>query len=104
MLQEPAGRSGLGAGLVSHQANSPDKNKNSEDVLNPLETSQQRSSNEDKNGAHDNGAKYAPEEHAPLLLDVQTEGAEHEQEDEEIVDAQREFDQVTREEFEAALF
>jgi len=65
-----------------------------EEVHHPLEPFEDAHPREDEDAAHDDGSEDAPEQHLALVLQGDAQGAEHEQEDEEIVDAERFLDEV----------
>src|SRR6185312_11065760 len=89
---------------MPHEADGGEEQDGSEDVLHPEKVGQQRCSYKNEDGAHDDRAEHAPEQDTVLLLDVEAEGAEHEQEDEQVIDAERTFDEVAGKELKPALF
>ena len=86
-----------------HQANGSDKQDDSEDILDPREALQQTHTGGDEKRPHDDGASDPPEQHTMLLVTAQMQRTKHDEEDKKIVDAQRCFDQVAREELQRML-
>lgn len=71
-----------------------------EQVLEPVESAQQRCPSQDEGEAQDDCAQDAPEGNAVLVLRRHAQGSEDRQEDEEIVDAQRVLDDLAGHELE----
>jgi hypothetical protein len=65
-----------------------------EDVGQPSELGERRDAGDDADRAHRQGADDAPEEHPPLARGRDLERREDQDEDEEVVDAQRLLDDV----------
>ena len=58
---------------------------------------------DDENSAHDQRAQNSPEQHAVLLLLGHGEKVEDHEEDEQVVDAQRELDNIAGDELQCDL-
>ncbi len=86
-----------------HQANCGDEQDRAEDIFNPAEARQQTDAKSDEKGPHDDCAADSPEQDAMLLVPAKVKRAKHDQEDEEIVDAQRAFDEVAGKELQRML-
>src|SRR5260370_9766289 len=71
---------------------------------NPMEAGHEDSTSSDHHAAHEESADDAPGKHAVLHTFVNLKGAENNQEDEEIINAESFFDDVASEVFEAPLF
>ena len=54
---------------------------------------------EDHGGTHNDRAQHSEEEDSPLLRELQAEGLKQHEKDEQIVDAERLFDAVSRQIF-----
>src|SRR5689334_22024275 len=63
-------------------------------VDDPIEPANQAHAHHDEDAAHDERAQYAPEKHLVLLPAGNAEIAENQQEDEQIINAEGELDQV----------
>jgi hypothetical protein len=87
----------------AQQSKRGDEQQNAEDELNPFESIQQRDPGQDEDSAHDDRSEDPEQQGFPLLGHAQAEGAEHHQEDKQIVDAERELDQVPGGELQARL-
>lgn len=68
--------------------------KGPEDVEHPVEAIDHADPDENEDGPHDHGPNDAPEEHAMLVFGRDLEVGENENEDEDVVHAQAEFDDV----------
>ena len=66
-----------------------------------MERLQQGHSGGDEEPTHDDGAKNAQEEHPVPVLGGHGEEREDDQEDEDVIDAEREFDDVRGQELDA---
>src|SRR6202022_3962382 len=75
----------------------------SEDIQNPVETVNQPDAGANKNTSHDERAQNSPEQHPVLLLFGDGEIAEDEQENKQIVYAERELEYVSGEKLERHL-
>ncbi len=87
-------RRGAGLLLPSQQPQRGNHQQGAEDVLNPCESLQQRDPGKNEHPAHDDGAHDSQQQRLSLHLRAKAEGAEHQQEDEQIIDAEGELDQV----------
>jgi hypothetical protein len=74
-----------------------------EQVEHPAELAYHPRAGHDHHGAHDDGAQHAVDQHAALVLDRHLEGAEDQQEDEDVVDGQGFLDQVAGEKLQRLL-
>src|SRR5690606_24878794 len=74
-----------------------------EDVEDPVETLDEEGARADHGAAHDEGAEDPPEQHAVLVLLRDAEVPEDQDEDEDVVDAERLLDQVACEELEPGV-
>src|SRR5690348_6339974 len=72
-------------------------------VDDPIEAANQAHAHHDEDAAHDERAQYAPEKHLVLLPAGNAEIAENQQEDEQIINAEGELDQVRSEEHTSEL-
>ena len=88
--------------LPKHMDSAVDQEQ-TEDGENPVEARDQESAGGDHEAASNEGAEYAPGKDAMLDAVFDLKGAENDEEDEEIVDAKRFFDDVAGEIFHAAL-
>ena len=71
--------------------------KGAEDVEHPVKARDDAHSDQNKDRAHDDRADDAPEEHAVLVFRRDLEVGEDQNEDEDVVDAQAEFDEIAGE-------
>ena len=71
--------------------------KRAKNVKEPFEVQKQLDAQEDEERPHDERAHDSPEEHAPLLVNVDLEERKDDDEDKEIVHRERFFEQVGRE-------
>jgi hypothetical protein len=90
----------FGLALPEHAQARVDE-EGAEDVDDPVEAVNQRGTEPDHDDAHDERAEHAPEEDAVLILGRDLEVTEDEQEDEEVINRERQLDDVTRQEFDA---
>ena len=74
-----------------------------EQVDNPVKPLHQRHARRDEHRPHHQRAKDAPEQHFVLILRGHLEVGEDQEEDEQVVHAQRQFYQVAGEEFQALV-
>ncbi len=84
--------------LLGRHAHTGVDQEGAEDIDDPLKALDQGRTNQDHPAAHDQGADDAPEQHTVLVGRRHAEVREQQDEDENIVDAERVFDQVAREE------
>lgn len=89
--------------MGEEQAESGDGEDDAEDVLDPDEAFEQLDADDDEEAAEGDGSEDSPEEDAMLLFLFELECPEHDEEDEEVVDGERGFDEVSGGEFEAGL-
>ncbi len=89
---------GCAAGLLlaSQQPQCGHHQQRSKDVLDPGESFQQRNTRKNEDPAHDDGAQYSQQQGLSLCSRAQAERIEHQQEDEKIINAEGQFDQVAR--------
>src|SRR5262245_36778716 len=73
----------------------------SKDIENPLKSLDQYRSKGDHRAPQDDRAQHAPKQHPVLELRRNAEGAEYQQENENIVHAERLFDEVSSQKFRA---
>src|SRR5512140_888979 len=95
-------RMDLRFGLANHSKSGPDQ-EGPEQIFDPEESREEDRSDRDQRGPHDQRAENPPEEYAMLVLLRDLEIGEDDDEDEDVVDAQRLLDQVAGEEFESGL-
>src|SRR6266849_9111330 len=84
--------------ILKEQLDAAVHQKRTERVDDPMESLDEGNAGSDKNGAHDEGAQDSPEQYLVLVDRRHLEETEDEEEDEEVVDAQREFDDVSGDE------
>src|SRR5882757_9892986 len=89
--------------LYEQHVNSGIHDEGAENVQHPGEPLNQLGACQDHCSAHYQSAQNAPFEHAVLDTFVDREGAENNQKKEEVVDAERLFDQVASKEFQSRL-
>jgi hypothetical protein len=77
------------------QANSAVDEECAETVENPVEALHEANAGYDEDAAHEQRAEDSPEQHAVLVLVRDSEEAEDYEEKKKIVDAQREFDEIS---------
>jgi len=75
----------------------------SETVENPVEAKEKADTGKNEETAHHQRAENSPKQHAVLVFFGHSEVAEDYKEDEKIVDAEREFEYVTRDELDGDL-
>src|SRR5216684_74728 len=85
------------------QANSAVDQERSKQIKNPVEAFDQADPSKNKDAAHEQRSDDSPEQHASLVLLGNGEIAEDHEEDEEIVDAEGEFENVAGDEFQCDL-
>ncbi len=91
---DPARFGGLVRLGRNDQADGGDQDDAGEDVGQPIEAGEQGDAAGDEEAAHDDGAGHSPEEDLGLMAGIDLEEAEEEQEDEEVVDGHRLFENV----------
>jgi hypothetical protein len=80
--------------LLPHHPDAGVDEEDAEDVDDPVEAFDERGAECDHRHAHDERAHHAPEEYPVLVLRRHLEVAEDEQEDEEVIDRERQLDDV----------
>ena len=89
-------------GMVrAEQFESGVQQKRSEQIENPFEALNQNGAHTDHRAAQDQRAQHSPEQQAVLIAGLDAEKLEDQQEDENVVHAERFFDDVAGEKFEA---
>ena len=89
--------------VTDEHADTGDEEKRAEEVENPVEALHQRDPEPDHGAAHEERADDSPHQHAMLILPAHLEVGKNENEDEDVVDAERIFDDVAGEEIERCL-
>lgn len=104
-MEEPADgtRGGLLLRMGEEQADGSEGENDAEEVLHPDEAVEELDAEDDEEAAEDDCAEDSPEEYAVLLFFFEPEGAEHDEEDEEVVDGEGRFDEVAGGELESGL-
>jgi hypothetical protein len=80
------------AGAEQHE--SGDEDDGAENIGDEVEAGEQVESSDEEKSAHEDGAEYAPGEDAVLLCRRHGEGAEEDEEEEEVVDAEGLFQEI----------
>ena len=88
--------------LAEHLDSGVDQ-EGAEDVDDPVEVVNQRRADEDHRQTHDQRAHHAPEQHAMLKLRWDLEIGKDQKEDKEVIDGQRQLDEVAGEKLETPL-
>jgi hypothetical protein len=83
---------------LSQELHPCEDEERAEDIDEPVEAREHRAAREDHDGAHDQRPQDAPEQHAVLVERRHLERREDDDEHEDVVDAQRLFDEVARQE------
>ncbi len=90
--------------VVVHHLDAAVDEDEREDVDDPVEFIDQRDAREDEDRSHDQSAEDARrQQHAMLVLRGHAEVLEEHREDEDVVHAERDFHEVTRQELDACL-
>src|SRR5208283_5504348 len=89
--------------VLTQQLDAAVNEDRTEDVDEPAEPVQQRDAGRDEDGAHDERAHHAPEQHVVLQDTWHSEVSEEEQKYEQVVDTERKLDQITGDELQREL-
>ena len=101
-LANPLGNGGVGR-AAAHQPQGRIEQKQAEDPGDPVEALQQRDAGGDEERAQHHRSGDAPQQRVVLALLADLEALKDDQEDEEIVDAERGFDGVAGDAFKRGL-
>ncbi len=91
------------AGLSKKHSNGGHHQEDSKDVKNEMKPRHQSHAEQDHDAAHDKGAQDSPHQSAMLRHRRDLEISENDDENEDVIDAQRVFDHVASEKFEGLV-
>ena len=89
--------------LLKRHFDAGQNQKDAKDINQPMEYMDHHNAGDDKKTAHDLGADNPPEKNSVLIADGNLKIGENYHEDKEIVDTQRELDEITRQELKGCL-
>ena len=101
--QDPALTEFCFIAFAKSHANRGENQESAENIENKVKAIDERNAEPDHDAAHDQRANNSPNEHAMVRDRRHFEIAEDEDEDKDVIDAQRVFDQIPREEIERPL-